>query len=265
MKNLPLLFTLLFFSQCSGPKSDSWETFKSCASNDCVKEAIVVKDDFLKDPEKLLSQFQTTYENGEDHVLGWLFILRDSVLINPKMGTQAERLALQKKLLETASLFLNNTKVHEMAESVINELQIADIKTGIINDPTITATVNCFQFTFHGDTTSCRISLGTNGVVSGYYAWLPDGKDGTMGILKGKLSGDTLIVDHRFLQEGEYFTESLIFLKKEYNLVQLVSENFDQQGRMILINLRPGDVLIDTDCNRLEALVKYIDEEKLSF
>lgn len=273
MKKILYLSIVILFSQCSSsPKSDAWEAFTKCATTDCVKEAIDVKDAFLKDPQTLLTQFQATYEKGEDHVIGWLYMLRESVLINPKMGTVEERLAMQKALIDASTPFVKDPKVHEMAESIINELQIVDVKAGKINDPMADANETsgelCYQFTMNGDTTNCQISMAENGDFSGFYAWIPSGKDGTFGILKGKMNGDTLTANYKYIQEGQTTTEPIIFVKQGDKLINLVSNEFDNDGRMILTNrkkLTAGDVLNKVDCAKLESTINYIKEDKLSF
>ncbi len=270
MKNLVLLllFPILCFS-CQ-PKSDAWEIFTKCATNDCIKEAIDVKDAYLKDPKALLTQFQATYEKGEDHVIGWLYMFRENVLINPKMGSVEERLAMQKAMIDAAKPYEKDPKVQEMAQSVINELNIVDIKAGKINDPMATATTetgeNCYQFVMNGDTTSCQMSITETGEVTGFYAWQPDGKDGAFGILKGKMSGDTLSANYKYMQEGQTTTEPILFVRQGEMLINLVSEAFDKEGRMILKDrkkLKAGDALNKVDCVKLKVIVQYIKEVKL--
>jgi hypothetical protein len=119
---------------CLGNESGAWADFKKCAGNDCVKEAVAVKDAFLQNPQKLLGEFQKTYEKGEDHVIGWLYILRDSVLVNSKVGTTETRFAMQQAVIAAAKPFENDPKVHEMAKSVIAELEILAIASELEDD-----------------------------------------------------------------------------------------------------------------------------------
>ncbi len=272
MKNFLLLLMLSScFLSCQSAKSDAWENFLKCPDNNCIKEVLAVKDAFLNNPKQLLTQFQATYESGDDRVIGWLYMFRDSVLINPKMGTIEERLAMQKALIDAAKPYEKDPKVHEMAESVINELRIVDVKMGKINDLMAANLENspiCYQFTMNGDTTSCQISMNENGEIAGFYAWLPNGKDGTIGVLKGKMNGDTLLADYKYIQEGQTTTEQILFVKQGDKIINLVSEDFDNEGRMILTNLKKlktGDALNKIDCAILEGIIKYIKEEKIAF
>jgi hypothetical protein len=274
MKNFVVFLLLSIFCVSCQSKSDDWDTFTKCATADCIKEAIDVKDAFLKDPQGVLTQFQATYEKGEDHVIGWLYMLRENVLINPKMGTIEERLAMQKALIDAAKPFENDSKVKEMAQSVINELKIVDVVAGKINNPMANegeegSTETCYLLTMNKDTTSCRLSVAANGDVTGFYSVSIYEKDGSFGIIKGKLIGsDTLLVDFRYMQEGTVSTEPLMFVSKENKLINLISDDFDNDGRMILINrkkLKAGETLSVVDCEKIDGIVKYIKEEKLSF
>ncbi len=273
MKNFIVLFLLSAqcFS-CQSTKSDTWEAFTKCASNDCIKEAMDVKDAYLKDPKALLAQFQATYEKGEDHVIGWLYMFRENVLINPKYGSVEERLAMQKAMIDAAKPFENDPKVKEMAQSIINELNIVDVKMGKINDPMAGEEgpmETCYLLAMNKDSTSCKLSVAANGDITGFYSVSIYEKDGQFGIIKGKLMGsDTVSLSFKYMQEGTVSTEQLIFVSKENKLINLVSDEFDNEGRMILSNpkkLKAGETLTAVDCEKIDGIVKYIKEEKLSF
>jgi hypothetical protein len=133
MKNTFLgLLTLLIVSACQQAGSRPWTDFKKCASNSCVPEALAVKDAFLKQPHALLNEFTQTYQNGEDHVVGWLYLLRDSVLLNPAAGSVETRQALQQALLNAAKPFEKDPKMGEMAQSVLSELEPLNIVAGTV-------------------------------------------------------------------------------------------------------------------------------------
>lgn len=284
MKNVLLLglFCCACQSKVQEPKlkSDAWTAFKTCAANDCIPEVLAVKDAFLKNPTLLLADFQTTYEAGEDHVLGWLFILRDSVLMNPKMGTIETRYAMQQTVILAAKPFEKDAKVHEMAQSVINELKIADIKGGKVIDPMVAPSTNmpvattspshCYQYKKDGETMSCQLSVNEKGDFTGYYAWYIEEKDGTQGVLKGKNSfkSDTLLMTHKYIQEGELATEPLVFVKKGDNLIQLESTEVDKNGKMVFSNkkkLKLGNILTKVDCAKLKAAIQPIQAMEKDF
>jgi hypothetical protein len=283
MKNqyLSFLFTICFGAcQTAAPQSNSWEIFTKCAGNDCIKEVMAVKDAFLKNPQQVLTEFQATYEKGEDHVIGWLFILRDSVLMNPKMGTVETRYAMQQAVIAAAKPFEKDAKVHEMAQSVMNELKIADIKGGKVIDPMAAPTTNvpaittnqsyCYQYKQGGETMSCQLSVNEKGDFTGYYAWYIEEKDGTQGILKSKNSfkSDTIFTDHKYIQEGEWATEPLVFIKKGDNLIYLESTEVDKNGKMVFSNkkkLKLGNILKKIDCVKLKADIQPIQAMEKDF
>jgi hypothetical protein len=51
------------------------------------------------------------------------------------MGTIEERMAMQQAVIAAAKPFEKDAKVHEMAQSVMSELSITDIKAGKVHDP----------------------------------------------------------------------------------------------------------------------------------
>lgn len=124
MKKTLLLFLSVWLLNACGTESGPWADFKKCATNACVAEALAVKDAFLQDPKLLLGQFQKTYEKGEDHVVGWLYILRDSVLLNEQYGPLETRLDLQQKIVAAAKPFEGDPTFGEMARSILSEIEM---------------------------------------------------------------------------------------------------------------------------------------------
>lgn len=114
-----LAFTTLFFA-CKNEKNNAWEAFTKCGTNRCVKEALDVKDALIKNPEQTLLAFHATYEKGNDHVIGWLYLLRDSVLTNQKMGDLLSRIAMQQSVMNAVKPFIVNAKMGETAKVVFD-------------------------------------------------------------------------------------------------------------------------------------------------
>ena len=264
MKNCFFFFFLSLYvcaCQTAAPKQDAWAAFQKCEGG-CVTEVLAVKDALLKNPQQVLTDFQATYEKGEDHVIGWLYILRDSVLINPKMGTVDTRLAMQAALIAAAKTYEKDGKVHAMAKDVVDYLSVVDVKAGKINDPMATqpngtSTAYCYQFNEKGESITCHFNVGDNGAFTGYYKWGIEGKDGTQGIITGKnFKKDTISCVHKYYQEGIFSTETLIFLKKGDVFTQLVSTVLDKDGKMVMTNpkdLKVGYTLKKVDCAKIEG------------
>lgn len=131
MKIIVSLFSLSLFTFIAcRQEPDAWTKFTQCGSTNCVGEAIAVKDAFLQNPKDLLSKFNATYQKGEDHVVGWLFLLRDSVLLQEKYGSTETRIAMQKAIVAAAKPFENDPQLGEMAQSVLQEIGAAAIAAG---------------------------------------------------------------------------------------------------------------------------------------
>ncbi len=129
MKNRLYLYLLIGLGlwwtlpSCQSPAAKAWNAFVKCAGNACVAEALAVKDALLKDPKAMLTQFDKTYTKGEDHVVGWLYILQDSVLNNPAYQTEAVRNDLRQALTNTLAAWENDPKLGEMARSALSFLR----------------------------------------------------------------------------------------------------------------------------------------------
>jgi hypothetical protein len=272
MKNNLLMSLMLvgfFACQTNAPTSDAWASFKKCATNNCVKEAIAVKDAFLKNPQQVLAEFQATYEKGEDHVIGWLYILRDSVLTNPNMGALDARVKMRDAVVAAAKPFENDPKMKEMAKSVVSEMESIAMVAETEDDDAMdeTSSKYCYQFDQQGERIACQIYAAANGEFTGYYTWGIEGKDGTQGVLKGKnFNSDTLVMEHTYMQEGSVATEEMMLVKKGDNLTQLIGELSEKKGKMVIkdkMKLKAGNTLTKADCAKLAKEFKHVkDMEK---
>lgn len=128
------LLSLFLFFACRTQPAGPWADFVRCGTNACVKEALAVKDALIKDPKTTLGQFDETYQKGEDHVVGWLQLMRDSVLFADKYGTTEQRFAMQQAIIEAARPYENDPKLGEMAKSVIGELEGLAIASELEDD-----------------------------------------------------------------------------------------------------------------------------------
>ena len=122
------IFISLILLACSTPDTGNpWADFTQCANRNCLKEAIAVKDALVKSPKPMLEQFQATYEKGNDHVIGWLYFMRDSVLTNQSYGTLEQRTAIQHSVLTAIKPFFDDIKVEEMATSIAEVFATLDL------------------------------------------------------------------------------------------------------------------------------------------
>ncbi len=118
---LPLLG--LLWAGCQPAEDASWAAFKRCASNACVQEVLAVKAALVKNPKVLLKDFLKTYEQGEDHLIGWLYLMRDSVLTNPAAGTYEERVAMRDEILSAVQPYANDAQLGEIARVIVQEFE----------------------------------------------------------------------------------------------------------------------------------------------
>jgi len=116
----------LVFS-CGNTENAAWQSFMKCGGTNCVKEVVAVKDEYLKDPVPLFEEFIKTDQRGEDHFIGWLYLLRDSVLLNSSSSPAEERFAMQQALIEKSKQYESDPKYGQWAKSIIGELELLAI------------------------------------------------------------------------------------------------------------------------------------------
>jgi hypothetical protein len=109
-------------SSCKKSAPPAWQQFMDCANNDCVAQVVAVKDLYLQDPTVLFEEFIKTDERGEDHFVGWLYILRDSVLMNPNFASDVDRSEMQAAILDKTRPFENDAKYGSWAKSILGEI-----------------------------------------------------------------------------------------------------------------------------------------------
>lgn len=131
---LLLAFFVTIFS-CKPKEAGPWQKFMSCASNSCVAEVAAVKDAFLQDPKPLFEEFILTDQRGEDHYIGWLYILRDSILLNSNYATAEERFAMQQAIIAKAKEYESDPKYGDWSKSIISELEMLAIASELEDQP----------------------------------------------------------------------------------------------------------------------------------
>jgi len=111
----------------------------------------------------------------------------------------------------------------------------------------------CYLKTEGPDSTKVRLILNGD-KVTGNMDWLPSEKDGAIGTLAGKRSGDTIYVDYNFVIEGDNEIESKIFVLKGDKLVELSGELEDKNGKSVMVHpekATPRDILSKVASNKL--------------
>lgn len=123
MNSLLVLSILCTVFACNQGGNDAWTAFQHCSQSDCIDEALAVNDAFLKDPKAMLTEFNKTYEKGEDHVIGWIYLMRDSVLLNSNFDEIEARFKLQQAIITAAKPYEQDPKLGEMAKNILDEVE----------------------------------------------------------------------------------------------------------------------------------------------
>jgi hypothetical protein len=154
---LPIFIALPFLIfACKNQNSGPWHRFMACAGNACVAEVIAVKDLFLSDPKPLFEEFIKTSERGEDHFVGWTYLLRDSVLLNPSFGSPQKRFEIQQSVIAQAKLFETDPRYGEWSKSMISVMEEAAIISELEDDTQITGTYT-FDYGKEGGTGEIKL------------------------------------------------------------------------------------------------------------
>lgn len=98
----------------------------------------------------------------------------------------------------------------------------------VTGNPNLADTL-CFQQLegyLNVDTSSIRLIIQDE-KVSGQYGWYPAERDSRVGTLTGRLSGKLIKANWYYLQEGDYYTDSLKFSYEGRKLVLLSAKNRD--------------------------------------
>lgn len=119
------LACVLFIFSCETKPAEPWESFTACAGASCVNEAVSVGDAFLEDPAAMLKNFRLTDQKGEDTFVGWMYLMRDSVLLNMDFATAEDRASMQQALIEAARPYETDPELGEYASAIIREFSIS--------------------------------------------------------------------------------------------------------------------------------------------
>ena len=90
----------------------------------------------------------------------------------------------------------------------------------------------CFAHTAAKDSASLRINVGSDGIVNGELDYKLFEKDQNRGKIEGKINGDTLIAQYKFMSEGIESTREVAFLKKDGNWVEGFGPVEEKDGGM---------------------------------
>lgn len=93
-----------------------------------------------------------------------------------------------------------------------------------------TEQVACYSYQAGKDTAFLKINI-INGIVSGQLDYQFFEKDANHGTVKGKVSGDTLLLDYQFSSEGQKSVREVIMLRSGNNLTEGFGDVVERQGK----------------------------------
>lgn len=108
----------------------------------------------------------------------------------------------------------------------------------------------CFVEALGQDSTFVKLQLSGN-TVTGDMHWQPYQKDGAVGTLQGKRSGDTLVLNYNYVIEGSQQIEEKIMVLSGQQLLILSGELQDLNGRLSLKN--PAQATVASTLSRVDC------------
>lgn len=127
----------------------------------------------------------------------------------------------------------------------------ADSPVSVENKVMIPST-NCYSSVKDKDTFKLKVEVFPN-VVTGKLSYQFFDKDRNSGDIEGKMKGDTLLADYKFMSEGKLSTRQVIFLIKDSVATEGYGDMEEKEGKMVFknnndINFGKGLILKMGDC-----------------
>ncbi|SKA12102.1 hypothetical protein [Sediminibacterium ginsengisoli] len=93
----------------------------------------------------------------------------------------------------------------------------------------------CFALFSGKDTTVLRLMMNDSNI-NGNLLYNYFEKDRNMGVVEGKLTGDTIIMDYSFQSEGKTSVREVAFLLKTNGIAEGHGEMKEQKGKFVFVN-----------------------------
>src|SRR4030095_6763954 len=110
----------------------------------------------------------------------------------------------------------------------------------------------CYSRVTGQDTIFLKLEKVSN-VVTGSLSFKFYEKDSNKGVIDGKINGDTLLGDYKFMSEGIQSTRQVIFLIKDSNAIQGYGPMEERDGKIVFKDLKEvdfghGTILLKITC-----------------
>ena|SRR5215217_5554157 len=90
----------------------------------------------------------------------------------------------------------------------------------------------CYAYTTEKDSAFLHIDITSDSIVTGNLEYKLFEKDRNQGKIDGRLYGDTLLADYKFMSEGVESTREVAFVKKDGNWVEGFGPAQEKNGSM---------------------------------
>ena len=135
-----------------------------------------------------------------------------------------------------AAASCNNEPKKSSEEVAVADTSNADTSKPVENKIMI-PTSSCYSSITGKDTVFLKTEIFPN-VVTGVLSYKFYEKDSNKGEIDGKLSGDTLIADYRFMSEGKQSTRQVIFLIKDSVATEGYGNMEEKEGKMVFKDVK---------------------------
>lgn len=114
------------------------------------------------------------------------------------------------------------------------------------------ALAGCYSSVTGKDSFKLKVVISSD-TVNGNLSYKFDQKDNLKGEIQGKLLGDTLLADYKFMSEGKLSVRQVTFLLKDSTALEGYGAMVDKNGEMVFKNLNQlsfgkGLILKKTEC-----------------
>jgi hypothetical protein len=98
------------------------------------------------------------------------------------------------------------------------------------------ALAGCYSSVTGKDTFNLKLVVSSD-TVNGKLSYKFDQKDNLKGDIQGRLQGDTLLADYKFMSEGKISIRQVTFLMKDSTAMEGYGAMVDKNGEMVFKNL----------------------------
>ena len=113
----------------------------------------------------------------------------------------------------------------------------------------------CYSFIKRKDTVLLKMDQFPN-VVTGILSYHFHEKDNNNGDIDGKLHGDTLIADYKFMSEGKPSVRQVAFLLQDSSATEGYGPQEEKEGKMVFKNLKEIDFKKGIKLKKIQCAVQ---------